>query len=80
MPTYIRAFLNLLDDSYMTIVAKKFRKFLKPKKGKNKNKPPGAVEQLKSSEANEISLTRKDYRGKKKEKYTCYSILRVLRF
>jgi hypothetical protein len=38
MPTYIKAFLNLLDDSYMTIVAKKFRKFLKPKKGKTKYK------------------------------------------
>ena len=76
----MRVFLNSLDDADMKIVAKKFRKFLKPKKGKNKNKPPGAIEQLKSSEANEISLTRKDYRGKKKEKYTCYSILRVLRF
>jgi hypothetical protein len=76
----MRVFHNSLDDADMKIVAKKFRKILKPKKGKNKNKPPGEVEQLKSTEANEISLTRKDYRGKKKEKYTCYSILRVLRF
>jgi hypothetical protein len=50
----MRVFLNSLDDADMKIVAMKFRKFLIPKKSKNKNKPPGAVEQLKSTRANEI--------------------------